>query len=145
MRAVLCCCTARRLLTLRINPCCIDAVWDTQHPARSALDFNVPESRLRLPAWNVLPWQHIKVLGRVIQHHRAAAKRSGKICVPLGGNHSPLAAANTRGQPKAGVIQQLITVLWFCTATLLKAQQRLQVHPNTFILSMADTDGGSAI
>lgn len=52
---------------------------------------------------------------------------------------------NTRGQPKAGVIQQLITVLWFCTATLFKAQQRLQVHPNTFILSMADTDGGSAI
>lgn len=39
---------SQELLPLRINPCSIDAVWDTQHPARSALDFNVPESRLKL-------------------------------------------------------------------------------------------------
>lgn len=40
------------------------------------------------------------------------------LCPTVGENHSPVAAANTRGQGQAGLIQQLIEVLWLCTATL---------------------------
>lgn len=40
------------------------------------------------------------------------------LCPTVGEDHSPVAAANTRGQAQAGLIQQLIEVLWFCTAML---------------------------
>lgn len=82
---MLCCCTARRLLTLRINPCCIDAVWDTQHPARSALDFNVPESRLKLSQHGTCSLGSRLKFWAGLFSTRAAAKRMERSVSHCGG------------------------------------------------------------
>lgn len=91
------------------------------------LTCDVPESRLGLPAWSLLPWQQIRAVSWVIQHHRVQQREVERSECHWGGSTAPwLLLTHVARLGWAYTTAQ--EVLWLCPDTSILPREMLMVE-----------------